>query len=136
VTAIVYCTCLGGEWGGAGSIYKKNTPVIRHEKLKTAQTDVFHAKLVCRVVPVFLYSVRFERMSSTLPVIFLCRLLIFKSGLDKRAFEMLTCGSIAGTRIRESRCGSGSETLKVKAKILSRFILFFVNFNLLWRLTN
>ncbi len=26
--------------GAAGSIYEKNTPVIRHEKLKTAQTDV------------------------------------------------------------------------------------------------
>jgi hypothetical protein len=35
--------------GGSGSIYEKKTPVIRHEKLKTAQTDVFYAKLVCRV---------------------------------------------------------------------------------------
>ncbi len=26
--------------GGTGSMYYKNTPVIRHEKLKTAQTDV------------------------------------------------------------------------------------------------
>jgi len=26
--------------GGAGSSYEKNTPVIRHEKLKTAETDV------------------------------------------------------------------------------------------------
>ncbi len=31
--------------GGAGSSYEKNTPVIRHEKLKTAQTDV-----LCEVV--------------------------------------------------------------------------------------